>query len=163
MLTLRPQQRHHDRADDAKLREALGEIGERLTRKHPAEASRGRNPRKLRLDRFDREHKAVLHEVAGNRGNTKEEERNAERADDLDRQRFHQCSQCRTVGPDLIGFGEQAAKRGFAGSVAIGAANTMIISVPAGDHEPGIHFRAFDDVAGVSELATVSARTRWRS
>jgi hypothetical protein len=110
-VALRPQQRRHDGTEDAKLGEALGEVGERLTGEQATEARCRRDPRNLRLDRFDGEHEAVLHEVAGHCGDAEQHEQNAELGADIHGQRFRQRRQPETVGRDQVGFGAQTAQR----------------------------------------------------
>ena len=66
-VTLRPQQRGDDRAEQNELGEAFGEIGQRLLGEQPAEARHRRNFRQIRHQRLDREHDAMLHHVAGER------------------------------------------------------------------------------------------------
>jgi hypothetical protein len=154
-VALRPQQRRHDAADHAQLGQPLGKIRQRLFGEQTSEAGHRRNSRQLRLDRFGREHDAVLHDVAGESGDAQNQKRQAESSGDIEGQRLHQRRQRRAVGRDLTRFGNEPPERGLqARRHRRGKHHDRHRA--AGGGEPGVHLHAFDDVAAANRFFEAS-------
>ena len=137
--------------DEAELGQALDEIDQCLAREQPGRSGQRGNPRQLRSDWLNRKYQTVLNNIAANRRDAKQHQRNAKGRNHIHRQRLHELRERGTVGRYLVGFGEQRAERGLK---ARGHRHRKHHDHKrtAGDHEPGVYFRAFGDVAAPDRL-----------
>ena len=136
----------------ASLTQALGEIDQRLLGEQPLEPGGRGNLGQLRLERLGRPHQAMLDQIADDRRQRQQQQRNGDGGDHLEAELAHHVEEAAAVDADGIGVGDEPAQAWRRARLPIGAENAIRIERRAGDDEPGIDLLALGDVAALERL-----------
>ena len=156
-MALRPQDRRHHGAQRCDLEDALGEVRCCLLAENPLGAGGWRDLAELGLERLAGPYQAVLHHVADDRRNRQHQQRHADRRNDGIFERGRQRQKPGSVAADHPGIGDQIAHR-HQDAVADRSGERRQQQRRARDHEPGVDFLAFGDVAPLKRLVETFLR-----